>query len=146
MTPGGDPGIREETEKLKYVKWLNNDFLRWAFTEEEQKLIQTVTWSAETQDKIFLLTNSEARKYFSSDTARKCTPIGYAASSLPYRGAEIRLTGPVFWWLRYPSSDSFAATVTLSGRVDDHGEYSFGSPVSNEETGVRPALWIGLTP
>ena len=67
-------------------KWLNTDFINSAFSSDEKTKIPTVTVSADkkhghsanpgnaTQDQVFLLSITEANKYFNSTGARQCEP------------------------------------------------------------------------
>lgn len=127
-------------------KWLNNDFLDAAFSAEEKAMIPTVTVSADknpdystkpgkaTQDQVFLLSITEANKYFSSDSARQCKPTEYAVAN----GAED--DSVCWWWLRSPGRvQSNAALTDYDGEVDEIGHY-----VSLDTGVVRPALWIDL--
>lgn len=78
-------------ETCSLRKWLNGTFINNAFSAEEQAMIPTVTVSADknpdystdpgnaTQDKVFLLSITEANQYFTSDEARKCGTTEYAA-------------------------------------------------------------------
>lgn len=130
-------------------KWLNNDFLGAAFSADEKSMIPTVTVSADknpdystnpgntTQDQVFLLSITEANKYFSSDSARQCKPTEYAVAGGAYADSS---NGNCWWWLRSPGyyQDS-AAIVTNDGDVLEGGyivDYGYN--------GVRPALWIDL--
>ena len=128
-------------------KWLNNDFINAAFSADEKAMIPTVTVSADknpeystkpgnaTQDQVFLLSITEANKYFSSDSARQCKPTDYAVAN----GAWERDSGN-WWWLRSPGviPDS-AASVDVDGDVDEYGD-----GVDFDYIAVRPALWIDL--
>ena len=129
-------------------KWLSNDFLGSAFSAEEKAMIPTVTVSADknpdystnpgnaTQDQVFLLSITEANKYFSSDSARQCKPTDYAVAN----GARKSDSGFCWWWLRSPGiNQNIAADVYSNGEVYEHG-YS----VNNDANAVRPALWINL--
>ena len=127
-------------------KWLNSDFLNAAFTAEEQKLIPTVTVSADknpeystnpgnaTQDQVFLLSIPEVNKYFSSDAAMICKPTPYAVTNNAYKSDS----GSCWWWLRSPGfNPCFAAVVSSIS-------YAWGSGVDDGDLAVRPALWINL--
>ena len=69
--------------------WLNSEFLKAAFTEEEQQRLATVTVEAEafwiatethdTLDKVFILTAEEVEKYFVTSGERICIPTEKAA-------------------------------------------------------------------
>lgn len=126
--------------------WLNDTFLNTAFTAEEQRRIPIVTVSADenprftsdpgnsTKDRVFLLSITEAEKYFPSKTDRQCEHTAAAAVRV-----NIASNGNCNWWLRSPgSSNRGVAIVDRDGLFSYHG----GSDVST--LGVRPALWIHL--
>ena len=128
-------------------KWLNNDFLNSAFSAEEKAMIPTVTVSADknpdystnpgnaTQDQVFLLSITEANKYFSSDSARQCEPTDYAVAN----GAR-ESYGNCRWCLRSPGDDqSTAANVDYDGVV-----LVYVNRFDSAGLAVRPALWIDL--
>lgn len=129
-------------------KWLNNDFLGAAFSAEEKAMIPTVTVSADknpdystnpgnaTQDQVFLLSITEAHKYFNSDSARQCEPTNFAVAN----GAWESHIGNCCWWLRSPGNNQEdAANVYYVGDVLDDGIY-----VDRVYCAVRLALWIDL--
>ena len=128
-------------------KWLNNDFINAAFSAEEKAIIPTVTVSADknpeystnpgnaTQDQVFLLSITEANKYFSSDSARQCEPTDYAVAN----GAWESDSGNCRWWLRSPGYYQNAAYVCDGGDFYEHGYI-----VNHGITAVRPALWIAF--
>ncbi len=130
-------------------EWLNNDFINAAFSADEKAMIPTVTVSADknpkystdpgnaTQDQVFLLSITEANKYFSSDSARQCEPTDYAVAN----GArESDDNGICLWWLRSPGDpQNFAAFVSYKGDVAE-----IGNGVDNDYNAVRPALWISV--
>ena len=134
--------------------WLNETFLKAAFSSEEQAIIPTVTVSADknpdyntspgsrTQDQIFLLSITEANKYFDSDDARKCVPTDYAIAQGAYTDSKYQgdSKATCWWWLRSPGFDShYAALVIFAGSVSAHGNY-----VCSNKSAVRPAMWIDL--
>ena len=140
-------GVTWETCTLR--KWLNNNFINSAFTADEKAMIPTVTVSADknpnystnpgnaTQDQVFLLSITEANKYFSSNSARQCKATEYAVAGGAYVNSD---NGNCWWWLRSPGYDPpFAATVLKYGDVYEHGYY-----VDIDYYAVRPALWIDL--
>jgi len=129
-------------------RWLNNDFINAAFSADEKAMIPTVMVSADknpeystnpgnaTQDQVFLLSITEANKYFSSDSARQCEPTDFAVAD----GAWESDSGNCWWWLRSPGYDQYsAASAHDVGDVHDYGNY-----VSRDNLAVRPALWIDL--
>lgn len=124
-------------------KWLNNDFMNDAFSDEERSMIQTVTVSADknpeyntdpgnaTEDQVFLLSIEEAHQYFDSDSERAITLAKYADKEAPYN---------IYWWLRSPGDgQNYAAGVDDDGDLAENGYY-----VTNANRAVRPALWIDL--
>lgn len=129
-------------------RWLNNDFINAAFSADERTMIPTVTVSADknpnyntnpgnaTQDQVFLLSITEADKYFSSDSARQCEPTDFAVAN----GAWESDSGNCWWWLRSPGYyQNYAATVGIGGGVNEGGR-----GVNSDNDAVRPALWINL--
>lgn len=129
--------------------WLNNDFINAVFSADEKAMIPTVTVSADknpncgtnpgkaTQDQIFLLSITEANKYFSFGSARQCKPTDYAVANRAYVNSS---DGNCYWWLRSPGDyQGFAALVNSDGDVLEHG-----SNVNGSGDAVRPALWIDL--
>ena len=135
-------------ETCSLRKWLNNDFINEAFSAEEQKMISATKLSNpnnpkyntmggnDTEDKIFLLSIEEAKKYFSSNGERKCKASAYAKE----QGAYVNDSGSCWWWLRSPGVNQyFAALVNSDGDITDYGDH-----VSNDYYAVRPAMWIDL--
>jgi hypothetical protein len=141
--------IATDWEKCSLREWLNGKFLSQTFTEKEAMQIATTTlpWEANpsyttpagktAEDKLFLLSISEAEKYFASDEARLCKPTPLALDYGVYADEE---SGTCPWWLRNQGSVAeCAALVTEFGAVD----YS-GDGVYCEGSAVRPAMWINL--
>lgn len=107
-------------------EWLNDDFLTAAFNSEELSIISG------TQDKVFLLSVDEAKKYFSSDTDRQCKLTEYAEE----QGAS-PIDGYCWWWLQ--STENAATVVGCKGDICDYGNYVH---IKSDEYAVRPAMWI----
>ena len=135
-------------------KWLNSQFIRDAFTDDEEELIATVTLENEsnsgygthggndTQDKVFLLSFKEINRYFHNYNSKKCVPTCYAI----YRGvwtSNIKTKDDeqtCWWWLRSPGDYQDCA-----GRVHDFGGVIYyGGKVDLDNGGVRPAMWLNL--
>jgi hypothetical protein len=129
-------------------KWLNSDFYLTAFnTDERKRIADTFVVNSEnpeygtpggvnTTDKIFLLSITEAQKYFKDDNARKLKPTPFAKM----RGAWVSNDGYSCWWLRSPGSNHyFAAHVCNGGDVHYDG---YG--VERDNNAVRVALWLNL--
>lgn len=129
-------------------KWLNGEFLKGGFSEEERNLIlkskvfaisnptSKVEPGNNTKDCVFLLSIADANKYFSSTQARECSPTNYAIA----RGCHVNSNYDTCeWWLRSPGvRANMAACVSFAGFVVNDGT------IVNDGGGVRPALWINL--
>lgn len=130
-------------------KWLNTDFINSAFSSDEKAKIPTVTVSADknpgysanpgnaTQDQVFLLSITEANKYFNSTGARQCEPTDYAVANGTWESDSGNFC---WWWLRSCGyGQGSAARVSGSGIVS-----SAGYDVDYNNGAVRPAMWISL--
>lgn len=131
--------------------WLNTTFLNTAFTRSEQNAIVETTvdnsvaqgnsaWSkkgsANTTDKVFLLSYVEANQYLKTTADRICTATEYAIS----HNADTRLMDDgisyAFWWLRSQGEkNSHAAYINFEGNC-------YSNAVGNNYLSVRPALWV----
>lgn len=135
-------------------KWLNDEFLNKAFTEEERSLIINssisnksmdedveIDWGLDTTDRIFLLSVYEAEMYFESEEDRCAIPTKLAKAKGAYVEDCGENKGNTSWWLRSLGydDDTSASIVSYDGYIDDIG-YS----VNDEEVAIRPALWIKL--
>ena len=96
----------------------------------------------DTTDKVFLLSTTEAEKYFSSDEDRKCVPTAYAVERGAYTSSintkDAKAT--CWWWLRSSGPYFSLAAGVYSGGVI----YDYGSSVNLSSGCVRPALWIEI--
>lgn len=130
-------------------KWLNNDFINAAFSSYEKAMIPTVTVSADknpgysanpgnaTQDQVFLLSITEANKYFNSTGARQCEPTDYAVANGTWESDSGNFC---WWWLRSPGvTQDSAAYVYSGGDVIESG-----NAVDIGTSAVRPAMWISI--
>ena len=139
-----------ETSTLR--KWLNEEFINTAFSESEKAKILTEKVLAHknpnystvagnsTNDKVFLLSITEANKYFDSDNERQCKPTQYAIAN----GAGVGVSnGNCYWWLRSPGiSEDRACYVGAAGGVASSGK---GGDVDLGDISVRPAMWIDIS-
>lgn len=143
--------VTRETCSLR--KWMNSTFLNAAFSAKEQKCIVNTSVPADknpdystdpgnaTMDKVFLLSITEANKYFSNNEVGKCVPTIYAIANGAKTSNSFTMGDAVTsrWWLRSPGyKQTFAASGIDSGNV-----FSHGLPVPCRGC-VRPALWINL--
>ncbi len=137
-------------------EWLNGEFYDGAFSTYEKTRILTAKITADknplhltdpggdTQDKLFLLSITEAQKYFKTDAARACAPTEYAIlTGVWISDSNMTDNRPAcWWWLRTPGgSANGAAGVCSNGNVNTDG-----FNVRDVALAVRPALWIYLEP
>ncbi len=113
--------------------WLNDTFLKTAFTPSEQDAIWEKNLSdTGTRDKVFLLNEEEVRGYLLPWDIGIVEGTFFAEA----RGLEVIedvLMNHAYWWIRSPRS------VAKSSE----GSGSFGGSTSGLSLyGVRPALWV----
>lgn len=126
--------------------WLNETFYAEAFDEEEQAAIILKTlknWKEiDTQDRVFLLDNDEAKQLFANHADRQTVPTAYATAQGAYLSKKYG-PGNAQWWLRTHSweSNRRAAYVAASGGVMTCGGNSVGV-VENAKWTVRPVICI----
>ncbi len=127
-------------------EWLNDTFLNSAFTSAEQAKLQTVTvktegspfWvGSDTQDKVFLLSLSEAENLFSSDSDRICWPTTYAKA----QGVAWGDSGACWWWLRSPGGYEWGECYV---DVDGNVRWNLGGSEVGESDSVRPVICLRL--
>ena len=132
-------------EDCNLRKWLNSDFLKSAFSEEEANRIKESELKNEnnpkydthggndTKDRIFCLSIAEAEQYFSNNENRQCRPTAYVRKQGAYVSNDC-----CFWWLRSPGyCQNLAAIVITDGALNLDGPY-----VGDTYYAVRPALRI----
>ena len=119
--------------------WLNTTFYENAFSFLDQSLISDIHTSGNKySDKIFILSTSEAKKYFSSDEDRICYATEYCSSN----GAYTYYDGSCCWWLRSEGmeyNNTWITRIRYTGSIDYRGKHFL-----NKQTAVRPAMWISL--
>ena len=126
-------------------KWLNDSFLRNAFSTEDKAVIvysdihtpvnfQTKVGTAvDTKDYVFILSLEEAEQY-TNWGQRKAKVTSYAVS----QGAIQSGAGTSDWWLRSAGYyNNYAALVQQNSGIREGG-YS----VSMTTIGVRPCIWV----
>lgn len=139
-------------------KWLNAEFINAAFSDSEAEIIPYVTVNdsknpdygtypgGSTTDKVFLLSFTEAKRYFSSDEERKCKPTEYALNQgvwIP--GEPDKDPEGCWWWLRSPGDNPRKDDLFLTGTVNRAGWINYyGNGVEKAIVAVRPAIWIDL--
>ena len=151
-------------EKCTLRKWLNDEFVNNAFNTAEQSAIQITEvdnsgshgygiWNTDggnnTQDKIFLLSYAEGRRYLGitgtlgdiPDIKTIIAPTEYAQQAGAwtvdrYKTEEGSAAG--WWWQRSPGHDQSDATSVYYDGSFQYNKVNDGSGC------VRPALWINL--
>lgn len=140
--------MRSNWEKSTLRMWLNSEFYEDSFTDYEKRMIAETlvtaegnpNWDADpgpdTVDKVFILSISEAERYFDSPEARSCQLTAYSRAYGAYQSDN----RTCWWWLRNPgSSTQKACFVIAAGYISVDGER-----VSAYRTTVRPAMWLTL--
>lgn len=151
--PFDEEGSAVTWEKCSLRKWLNEDFIKEAFTEEEQAAIMETTVvnkdneeynteaGADTQDKIYLLSIDEAADtqygFEESDKAafHQTSPAREVAQTMYSSEAY----NAFFWWLRSPGKENCVSNVGMAGDGDSEGTFAqtYGA--------VRPVLHLKLS-
>ncbi len=151
---------KSDTWKTSQVRqWLNDTFLRNAFTaEEEAKIVPAkvdcgdqhvlAALSGSVLDRIFLLSRKEVEANFRSDAARKAITTYTVCDAWWYYQFGERQNYPhgriIPWWTRSTSvKPSRTGSVYSAAVVNEKGTFGMcGS--SDRAVGIRPAMWINL--
>ena len=135
-------------ESCSLRRWLNSTFLNAAFdSSERQRLLTTTVITSPgslhrengpvtTEDRVFLLSNTEVYAYFANEAATAAEYTAYALSANPWAGNSTA-PGAADWWLRTTDGSDHPDGVYAGGRVGEgarayEGEY------------VRPAIWVAM--
>ena len=140
-------------ENCELREWLNGDFFSAAFSAEEQAAIPTVKvncaaedglgWSPEqgndTQDRVYLLSLTEARNLFTDDEARMCIATDHSYGWGYPKQYTLDGKYTIFWWTRSIEGE-YAGRITLNG---DYDNSNVPDKVTNGNW-VRPVIWVDL--
>lgn len=138
-------------------RWLNDDFISKAFTDEERARIYETELANEdndryntygggpTTDKIFILNDKEVYNYFVDTEKRKTDYTDWGerklkeakTAALPEGYTYASISGDP-WWLRSVGKRFCVNTIDITGRVSDSERYD------DPTTGVRPVMWIEM--
>ena len=121
--------------------WLNGEFLHTAFTADQQALLKTVCVptgkNSSTEDKVFLLSLEEAKRYFASNADRMCLPSPAAVEKGGFRWGN----SGTWWWLR--TSGQLPSSVV---NVGAEGTFNFnGNGITRSDGTVRPVIVLQLS-
>ncbi len=138
-----------EWEHSEIRRWLNTEFYKKCFSNEEKKKIQKcmtdcgdilgrANESGAVYDHVFLLNDAEANLFFKSDAARKITGTPDDVSILRFERDE---DAGDWWWLRSPGDTfEYACCVNPDGGIDRHGAW-----VHSTVCAIRPVILIDLS-
>lgn len=136
-------------ESCSIRQWLNSTFLNAAFSAEEQRRLLTTTVITApggrkgsenpftTEDRVFLLSDTEVYAYFSSEAATVTDYTAYALSEDPWAG-NATAPAPAIWWLRTTDGGNHPDSVYTRGGVGEGAR-------SYEGEYVRPAIWVDMS-
>lgn len=145
-------------EDCELRKYLNDDFYESCFDDFNKHFImqnemsngKNINYKTDggnnTFDRVFLLSESQAKKYFAKsdknnqNESRSAIPTEYAKNKGIYVSLDKNewYGGNASYWLRTPGIDTTRAMM-----VQETGElFNYGEMVSSIETGVRPCIWI----
>lgn len=117
--------------------WLNNDFYKSAFSNQEQSNIRTTEvqdfkadneLGGTTLDKVFILSIDQLNKYIEDEYYRGTYATDYAHSKQEHSTST-------YWLINSYTSDLYKYAINSSGENENN-------PRVNEEEGVRPAIWV----
>lgn len=142
--------VRDITwEECSLRAWLNGEFFRESFSEEERKLVCLtrlenpdradlgISGGGVTADRIFCLSIAEVRECLRDRNLRICRPTPRVLES---RICRTGLNGASFWWLRSPGGmQCRAAGIGENGALCAGGNYA-----DYREGLVRPAMWVAV--
>ncbi len=142
---GDRPNISWEHCSLR--NWLNDQFYSIAFNSDEKDVILRAVVSADRTpqyndinpgndvlDNVFLLSASEANRFFTTNAAKLCWPTKYALAN----GADTKDTpGTCWWWLRSPGKSQTSAAIVSKRDGAITTNY-----IGIDNVGVRPSIWI----
>lgn len=144
--------------------WLNQDFLSTAFSQEEQAAIRETTVvtpggsfkspatgekisiasSPDTQDKVFLLSVSEAAEYLTNTGLRRARNSEYLLNKperkMPYPSEEDACDFTFGnWWLRDVRADK---GIQSGFHIKSNGKIASAGQINLERYVIRPAIWV----
>ncbi len=133
----GGTGYANDYQLSSIRKWLNDNFYNTAFNEYQKLFISNTTLqdSNSISDKIFLMSQSEANKYYSNSTKKMAVGTDYAKIQGLYVSTDTDYLGNSYWRLRTKFSNNNTYNVTHTGTI------TFGS-IYYCDDGIRPVMAI----
>ncbi len=139
--PFNENGNTNYWENSSLRNWLNDDFYTTAFSSDEQSIIQTtsiITVFVETQDRVFIMSHSEASDYnlsYACQATDYCVAQG-ASTTLNEAGNCLCL-----WWDRNRGS----SLNDQAYYFNNYGTFGYGLiDVDSDYIAVRPAIWVSI--
>ena len=143
--------LTSTTWESSYLRqFLNEEFYNNAFSEDEKSLITYVVNENEdnpvagtnggsgTNDRVYILSASEAAYYFPTDAGRRGTATAYTTQNGIYVNKDKR-TSP--WFVRTPGeTDNKVMYVASDGEIR-----TGGSKVTDTDGGVRPVVTLNIS-
>ena len=143
--------LTSTTWESSYLRqFLNEEFYNNAFSEDEKALITYVVNENEdnpvagtnggsgTNDRVYILSASEAAYYFPTDAGRRGTATAYTTQNGIYVNKDKR-TSP--WFVRTPGeTDNKVMYVASDGEIR-----TGGSKVTDTDGGVRPVVTLNIS-
>ena len=136
-------------ERCTLRNWLNNDFYDEAFNEAERNQILSTTvinpenstygtsGGDSTEDRVFLLSLADARRFYETDRQRVLDATAYAKANDVFISED---NGRTFWWLRTPGQTRLYATGIKSFGTPDYN----GVNVQFPQGAIRPAIYLAM--
>ena len=136
-------------ERCTLRNWLNNDFYDEAFNEaEKNQILSTTVINPEnstygtsggdsTEDRVFLLSLADARRFYETDRQRVLDATAYAKANDVFIS---EYNGRTFWWLRTPGQTRLYATGIKSFGTPDYN----GVNVQFPQGAIRPAIYLAM--
>lgn len=121
-------------------KWMNRDFCRMIFTEEERRLLlnNPIVSHPETdyhlhRNRMFLLSEEEVWRYLPTKKERQACATAFASF-----GGAAQYNGNCCWWI-LPGEEHYPKAVYSDGEIQYHSRN-----VAHGDWCIRPAVRIGI--
>ena len=130
--------LANDYAKSSLRKWLNEDFVKTAFTSSQKKNLKSVdskdSSGATIYDNVFLLTKEQAQSLMTAAN-RKASATAYAKCQGAQVSTDSAVSGKARWWMRGETAETNASPAAAA-----NGDLSGTSTVDGAMIGVRPAV------